>query len=60
MSKYNGLLHDSAINVAKIGSLTSSGLVGSVKSTPDGQTVVTKGVLQKQSDFILDRLALFL
>ena len=53
MSKYNGLLRDSAINVSKIGSLTSSGLVGSVKSTPDGQTVVNKGVLQKKADFIL-------
>lgn len=53
MSKYNGLLHDSAINVAKIGSLTSSGLVGSVKSTPDGQTIFNKGTLQKKADFIL-------
>ena len=53
MSKYNGLLRDSCINVGKIGSLTSAGLVGSVKSTPDGQTVVNKGVLQSQADFIL-------
>jgi len=53
MSKYNGLLKDSAVNVGKIGSLTSSGLVGSVKSTPDGQTIVNKGVLQKKADYIL-------
>ena len=53
MSKYNGLLHGSCINTSKIGSLTSSGLVGSVKSTPDGQTVFNKGTLQKKSDFIL-------
>ncbi len=53
MSKYNGLLKDSAINVAKIGSLTSSGLVGNVKSTPDGQTIINKGVLQRKADYIL-------
>lgn len=53
MSKYNGLLHGSSVNTSKIGALTSSGLVGSVKSTPDGQTVFHKGVLQNKADYIL-------
>lgn len=53
MGKYNGLLKDSAIPTAKVGALTSAGLVGSIKSTPDGNTVVTQGVLQKQADAIL-------
>ena len=53
MSKYNGLLHGSTIDVSKIGSLTSAGLVGSVKSTPDGQTIFHKGTLEKKANFIL-------
>lgn len=53
MGKSNGLLIESAINVSKIGMMTSAGLVGSIKSTPDGQTVVNKGILQKKADYIL-------
>jgi len=53
MSKYNGLLKDSEVHVSKIGGLTSSGFVGNIKSTPDGQTIVNKGVLQRKADFIL-------
>lgn len=53
MSKYNGMLTDSDIHCSKIGSLTSSGLVGSIKTTQDGNTIVNKGVLQRKADFIL-------
>ena len=53
MSKYNGLLNESVVNVGKIASLSSAGLVGSVKSTPDGEAVVNKGTLQRQADYIL-------
>ena len=53
MSKYNGMLSESDIKTSKIGSLTSSGLVGSIKTTQDGNTVVNKGVLQRKKDFIL-------
>lgn len=53
VGKHGGILTGSEIHTGKVASLTSSGLVGSIKSTQDGQTVVTKGVLQKKSDFIL-------
>ena len=53
MSKYNGILKDTDIPTGKIAGLSSSGLVGSIKTTPDGQTVVNKGVLQRKSDHIL-------
>ncbi len=51
--KYNGILKDTKIETGKIGSLTSAGLVGSIKTTPDGQVVVNKGVLQRKPNHIL-------
>lgn len=53
ISKYNGILADTDIKTGKIGALTSSGLVGSVKTTPDGNTVVNKGTLQRKATHIL-------
>ncbi len=53
MSKYNGMLMDTDVKTSKIGSLTSSGLVGSIKTTQDGTTVINKGVLQRKANYIL-------
>ncbi len=51
--KANGLLKDTDIETGKIASITSSGMVGSIKSTPDGNTVVNRGVLQRKANAIL-------
>lgn len=53
LSRYGGILSGSKIEVGKIASLTSAGLVGSIKSTQDGQTVIHKGVLQRKNNYIL-------
>lgn len=53
VSKYNGILYGSDIHASKFGSLTSSGFVGSIKTTQDGNVIVNKGVLQRKNDHIL-------
>lgn len=53
ISKYNGLLIDSDIRTSKIGEITAAGLVGTVKTTPDGNVVVNKGTFQRKSDAII-------
>ncbi len=52
-SKANGILKDTDIETGKVASITSSGMVGSIKSTPDGTTIVNKGILQRKANAIL-------
>ena len=51
--KSNGILKDTDIETGKVASITSSGMVGSIKSTPDGNTVTNRGVLQRKANAIL-------
>lgn len=52
-SDYKGMLVNTSIPVGKVGSLTSAGFVGSVRTNSEGEKVVTKGVLQRKHDHIL-------
>ena len=53
MSKHNGLLYDTQLGIGRISSMTSAGLVGSIKSTPDGAVVQHKGLLQVKNKHII-------
>ena len=53
MSKHNGLLYETKVGIGRISSMTSAGLVGSIKSTPDGAVVQHKGLLQTKNKHII-------
>jgi len=53
MSKGVGLLADTSIKTRKIAEMSAAGLVGTIKSTQDGNVVTHFGLLHKHADSIL-------
>ena len=53
ISPQAGLVESTKLETGRIGEVTTAGMVGSIKTSPDGAVIHTQGALQRKADHLL-------
>ncbi len=53
ISSHTGLVDSTELKTGRIGEVTTAGMVGSIKTSPDGAVIHTQGALQRKAEHLL-------